>query len=447
MTMQDDRTDGVSRLSEMMRAAPEDEPRSVDPVTRRRRRRRRAIIAGVVVLVLASLLAGYVGWALNAPVGAAAASSQAPVVAAPEPVVFAQPTDGVFAVSATGAVDHLGPDGIQLAGGGDDPRPIASISKLITAMVVLDAHPLTSVDDPGPTITFDRDDHALYDKYYLLNATILSMPAGSSMSLRDAVETMLVASASNYAEAVADWAFGSQSAFVAATREWIAARGLTGTVLVEPTGIDPRNVSTPSDLMALARLAQADPVIAQITSMRSLDVPGLDRVRNTNSLLGSSGITGLKTGTLEGSGSNLLFTADLPVGDAGSLSVVGVVLGAFSRSTLDTEVEALLASIAAGFHRIPVAEKGQEVGTYTTAWGESARMVLGGGASVLTWSDTPIEATLETTTLTTGELSEEVGTVTYTAGVETATVPVVLESTIEPPSEWWRLTHPGDLGG
>ena len=143
---------------------------------------------------------------------------------------------------------------------------MASITKLITAMVILDAKPLADASDPGPTITFDKADHDLYDKYYVMGATIARMPTGSTMSLRDALATMLIPSASNYAEAVSTWAFGSQGAFLDAARRWLAAHGLTGTTIVEPTGISSRNTSTPADLLAIGKLALAHPAIAHIVA-------------------------------------------------------------------------------------------------------------------------------------------------------------------------------------
>jgi D-alanyl-D-alanine carboxypeptidase (penicillin-binding protein 5/6) len=357
--------------------------------------------------------------------------------------------EGASAISISGGEDYLGPDasGIWMAAGGDDARPMASISKLITAMVVLEAKPLASADDAGPTITFSKADHALYDKYYLLGATIAAMPTGSRMSEREALETMLIPSASNYAEAIAGWAFGSQSAFVSAAKKWLAANGLTRTTIVEPTGIDPRNTSTPSDLIALARLALADPTVSAIASMPRLSVAGMDAMPNTNDLLGSYGITGLKTGTLDDSGSNLLFTGTMTLRDDVSLDFIGVVLGGYTRQSVDADVAALLNSISAGFHEVPLGISGQQVGTYTTPWDESARMVLGKDASIFTWSDTPIEVSMHTTTLTTGADGEEVGSVTWTAGPNTVTVPVVLEGSISPPDQWWRLTHPFELGG
>jgi len=267
------------------------------------------------------------------------------------------------------------------------------------------------------------------------------------MSERDALEAMLVISASNYADAVSTWAYGSRSAFLRATREWLAANGLTRTTIVEPTGIDPRNVSTPTDLIALGKIAMANPVIAQIVGTPVLDVPPIPAGENTNELLGLHGVTGIKTGTLEESGANLLFSANVDVGLPHPLQVVGVVLGSIADDALNREVILLLESIQAGFHTVALGAKGDQLGTYTTAWGESARIVLGETVSTFVWSDTPISATFEADALSTGSSGDVVGTVTWTVGSETLTAPLVLDGTIRPPDEWWRLTHPQELGG
>lgn len=444
--------DGISQLTELMRYEPPVEvaagPPPVDPVGRRKRRRRRAIIAAIAALTLVAVSGGYAAYALTAPVGTAALDAEAPEVAAPPAAQIALPVEGAYAVSVTGADDYLGPtaSGIWASGGGDGPRPMASISKLITALVVLEAKPLADATDPGPTITFSRADHALYDKYYVMGATIAAMPTGSSMSQRQALEAMLIISASNYAEAVSTWAFGSQSAFVRAAKNWLAANGLTGTTMVEPTGIDPRNASTPSDLIALARIAMANPIVAQIAGMSSLNVPNIPPALNTNTLLGVDGITGLKTGTLEESGSNLLFTATMDVGTGQPLGIVGVILGSYSRDSVNLDVRALLSSIRDGFHTVTLGVAGDRIGTYSTPWGESADVVLGEGASALTWSDAAITTTFTATPLTTGSVGDVVGSVTWTVGSDEITVPLVLDGTIEPPDAWWRLTHPSELG-
>ena len=418
-----------------------------DPEVQRRRRRSLIVTAVLTIAVLASG-GGYTAWAVTAPVADPVATSQVPEAPTTTAATIALPQEGASALTVSGADAYLGPvEGtIWVASGTDDPRPMASITKLITALVVLDAVPLADAADPGPTLAFDSADYALYDKYYVMGASIAEMPRGSSMSLRDAIATMLVPSASNYAEAVSTWAFGSQSAFVGAARRWLAANGLANTAIVEPTGIDPRNTSTPSDLIALGRLAAAHPVVAPIAAMPGITPPGLDGMSNTNALLGTHGITGLKTGTLGESGSNLLYTATFDVGAAAPLSVVGVVLGTSSRDGANHAVVTLLESISAGFTQVPLAEAGEVVGSYATPWGSTADMVIGADASVFHWSDTPITVTMETTEPTEWADGETVGSITWTSGPHAATAPLVIVDTIEPPTTWWRLTHPGDLG-
>lgn len=458
LASQYDPSDGVTQLTELMREnrfddhfensfdGPPAEP--VDPAGRRRRRRRAWISTAVVVALVGGSVGGYVAWALNAPIGMPVAETKLPDAQPGPAAAIVLPPDGVSAMTVSGAEQYWGADGAAAlfpAVGGNDPRSIASISKLITAMVVLDKKPLASPDDQGPTITFGKTDHALYDKYYVLGATIAKMPTGSTMTEHDALEMMLVISASNYAEAVSTWAFGSQEAFVSATKRWLTANGLTSTKLVEPTGIDPRNVSTPSDLLALGKLAMANPVIAQIVGMKNLEVPGHGG-SNTNTLLGDGTVHGIKTGTLEAVGANLLYSASVDVGIEQPIEITGVVLGGFSRDSIDRDVVTMFQSIRDGFHDVRVGDEGDVVGTYSTPWGASARMVLASDGTVVTWSNTPITVAMETSALQTGLAGEVVGSITWTAGDHTDTVDLVLDADIEPPDDWWRLTHPGELG-
>jgi D-alanyl-D-alanine carboxypeptidase (penicillin-binding protein 5/6) len=449
----DRETDDFAQFAEMFENASREDRRAatgrgpVDPSVRARRRKRVRIVALVVVGVIVAAIAIYVPLALNAPVGAAAATVHRPDVAPGAAAALVTPTVGESAISVSGAAAYLGSSegGILAASGGDAAVPMASISKLITAMVILSKKPLTT-SSPGPSITFSKADYALYDKYYLLGATIAAMPTGSSMSEHDALETMLVVSACNYSEAMVDWAFGSTGGFLTAAKKWLAANGMTHTTMVESTGIDARNTSTPSDLITLGKLAMANPVIAEIVAKQGLDVAFLTGMPSTNTLLGTDGVDGIKTGTLDGYGSDLLYSAQVPVAGLDQpLTVVGVVLGGDSRETVNNEVTRLIDSLKAGFHEVVVAEDDEKVGTYTTPWGASATMVLASSASVFTYSDTKITSTMTTSTLKTGKDGEKVGSITWKAGTSSVTVPVVLKGSITPPSAWWRLTHPQQL--
>lgn len=446
-------SDGVADITAMLSQVdnPREDPgrqRAPKTASQLKRRRWRRLLGGLIaVVVVVALVATYVSLTLNAPVGAAAATTHRPDFTSPAAATIALPTVGEAAVSVAGADNLLGPtaEGIFASSGGNSPMPMASISKLITAMVILNSKPL-GASGTGPTITWSKDDHALYDKYYLLNATIAAMPTNSTMSEHDALETMLVVSACNYAEAMADWAFGSNAGFVSAAKRWLKANGLTGTTMIEPTGVDARNTSTPSDLIAIGKLAMANPAIAAIVAKTSLDVPSLVGMPNTNDLLGTDGIDGIKTGTLVPGGSDLLFSAVVPVGTATPLTVTGVMLGGESRASVDSDVRALITSLTSGFHNDQLGTEGDVVGSYSTPWGAKATMVLGKSASTFTWSNTPITSTMTTTTLKTGANGEKVGSVTWVAGKTKVTVPVILKGKIRGPSNWWRLTHPQLLG-
>jgi D-alanyl-D-alanine carboxypeptidase (penicillin-binding protein 5/6) len=456
MTTDQRASDEFADLAELMRdempepdAAAQAELRAL----RRRRRRRALLVTAAVITVLLLAVGGYTGWALSAPLAAPVMTVKAPAVVPASAAVIAMPAQGASAISVSGGDAYLGPtaSGIWTTSGTDEPRPLASLTKLITALVILDAKPLAHGTDPGPTITFSAADNDLYDEYYVMGATIAEMPTGSAMTQRQALATMLVPSASNYAEAVSTWAFGSQGRFVEAARAWLAAHGLTGTTIVEPTGMSARNTSTLTDLIAIGKLAAADPTIALIAATPSLSFDGYDQMFNTNALLGTGGITGLKTGNLGPGTHNLLYSARVDVevepGVAERLSVIGVVLGGASRESVNADVLAQLDSIRAGFHGVRLAERGQLVGSVETRWGATAELVLARGASIFTWSDTEIIVDLDTTVPATYADGEVAGFITWTAGPHTETADIIVKGAIEPPTAWWRLTHPGELGG
>ena len=444
--------DDLAKFSAMFRGAGAGQAAHdpLDPerlAAARRRRRRRRLTATIVTLAILAIVGSYIPITLLAPAGAAASTTTPVVVTKPAAAALVLPTAGGSAVSVTGSTDFerlTGASEIHASGGDAGPLPMASISKLITTLVVLEVKPLT-LGDAGPTITFSKADSDLYDKYYVLQATVQPMKTGSTMSEHNALETMLVASASNYAEAVANWAFGSQARYLGAVRAWLAKHGFSGTKLVEPTGIDPRNVSTPADLIAIGKLALANPVVAAIVQTQALDVPSLGPVTNNNKLLGTDGITGIKTGTLDGSGACLLFSAVVNIDGLSQITVVGAILGGLDHGTVDNDVRKLLASIKAGFHKVPLITKGTVLGSYTTPWKDGAGIVAADDASVLTWSDTPITSTVKVEPVTAGRSGTKVGSLTFVAGKSTLRVPLELKGAIAGPGWSWRLTHPVEL--
>jgi D-alanyl-D-alanine carboxypeptidase (penicillin-binding protein 5/6) len=405
------------------------------PSRRQIYRRRRIVVVGGLLLVLG--LGFYLPMTLLAPLSAAEAVVPEHIE---EPGAAAAPSLPGYGASAIGAVDF---PGVLAAAGATAPLPMASITKVVTALTVLETFPL-GVDEAGPSVTMTAADVGFYDEALAQNGTVASVRAGQVYTERELLDLALIKSANNYSMSLAVWAFGSKEAYVAAAQAWVAAHSLPSVVITDATGLDPGNVATASDLVELGRLALADPVVRTIVGTASIEVPNVGVIENTNDLLGTSGVNGIKTGTLDDFGANLLFAADYAIGSS-SVTVVGVVLGGVDHPTIDEAITSLLATVQAGFHEVDVSDVGEDFGSYTTAWGQTAEAEAGEEAVLLTWSDTPITVEVETDPVRLGDAGSTVGSATFTAGAHTITVPLVLSAALTDPGPGWRLTHPGEL--
>lgn len=395
-------------------------------------RRRRVAVFGGLAAVLAVLV--YLPATLLAPVSAAEFE---PVPRAPVSTVAAAPA---FPAYGGGAVGAVGWEGVLAAAGDPAPRPIASITKVVTALVVLDAHPLAP-GEPGPTVETTTADVALYDSYLARNGKVVSVRPGLQFTQRELLDLVLIESANNYAETLATWAFGSHQAYVDAANAWVASNGLTQTTIVDSTGMSPDNRSSTADLVRLGELALAHPLVAEIVATPTVQLHDIGRLDNTNALLGVGGVDGIKTGTLDEAGACLLFAADLPVG-GGTVTVVGAVLGAEDHDQLDADVQALLASVAPGFQEITLATEGEVVGSYTSEWGDRSDLVVEGDHRTIVWSDAPVETAVDSREVHLAEAGADAGVLRVTVAGETTDVPLRLASAIDDPGPWWRLTNP-----
>lgn len=399
-------------------------------------RRRRIVVFGTLVAVLVAFV--YVVGSLVAPVPATAA------VTAHEKTIVQQAAQ--LAWPGYGSAAIVAPDypGASASHGGDASVPIASITKTITALVVLDKKPLTG-DDQGPSIAFTQKDVDIWNDVIAAGGSWAPVVAGTSLTEKQALEAMLLPSANNYAISLANWAYGSTDAYVKAANAWLAQKGFTGTKVVTPDGLDPGNVSNTKDLIGIGKLVLASPALSAIVSQKNVTLPGAGSQDNTNILLGVQGIDGIKTGNTDQAGNCLLFSAEVPVGTT-KVRVLGVVLGAPTHDDLWAGTQALLASMKAGFHPVTAVEKGQVFGTYTTAWGAKSTLIATETKSFVVWSDTPIHVDLQTRPLSSGFRGDILGEGTFTLNGATTTVPLALAKDVPDPGFGWRLAHPGGLG-
>lgn len=387
-------------------------------------------VVAVLVLVVGYLVAAAV--VPFAPASASTTTYAAPTSTVPD---LRFPGYGATAVEATGFPESL------RRSGDEHERSIASISKVVTALVVLDRKPLQQGDD-GPTITFTPQMQALYAQYLAKNGEVAPMPAGLRLSEYQTFQVMLMKSANNYAGALALWAFGSMDAYRQAAGAWLDEHGLDDTSIQEPTGLDPHNRSTATDLVDLGQLALANPVVKEIVGTKQVTVPGAGEIENSNKLLGLDGVEGIKTGTLDEAGACLLFAATYERGGR-QVTVVGAMLGGVDHDALDDDVQRLLRSVADNFQVVTLTHQGQTFGSYRTPWGSRADAVAAEAQDVLVWGRTTVSAKAHLDSVTVGERGESVGRVRFTVSHhDPVTVPLELDRTIPDPGIWWRWTNP-----
>lgn len=189
----------------------------------------------------------------------------------------------------------------------DTVYAIASISKLITVLVCLQARPLEPGAE-GPTYIWTAEDRARQDFYLSLDGVAYPIPVGTEVTLRQMLQLILLPSANDFAAAYAYWTFGDNDAFLAAVDAFTAEHGLESVSLVEPTGLDVDNRANAADLVRIARIALQNPTVLEFTGMPRAEMPwGIGLIENTNPLLGDvPGVIGLKTGALNVVGYNLV---------------------------------------------------------------------------------------------------------------------------------------------
>jgi D-alanyl-D-alanine carboxypeptidase (penicillin-binding protein 5/6) len=389
----------------------------------------------ITVVAVLVLVVGYLVAAAVVPFGPASASTttySAPTSSLPD-LTF--PGYGATAVEATGFPESL------RTSGDTKPRSIASISKVVTALVVLDAKPLR-VGESGPSIAFDAEMQGLYAKYLAVDGEVAPMPSGLKLSEYQTLQVMLMKSANNYAGSLAIWAFGSLGAYDRAADSWLHEHGLDHTTIDEPTGLDADNTSTATDLVELGRLALANPVVKQVVGTKKVTVPGAGEIENSNKLLGLDGVEGIKTGTLDEAGACLLFAATYERGGK-TVTVIGAMLGGVDHDSLDVDVQRLLRSVADNFQVVTLTHAGQTFGTFSTPWQDEADAVSSTASEVLVWGRTTVSARTHLDRITFGTKGERVGRVRFTiSDHDPVTVPLVLERSIDDPGVWWRWTNP-----
>ena len=391
----------------------------------------------IPAVVLASLAASYVGATLLFPLtNLAPTVTKTPVsVTAAAPALPSWPIEG----SAGVGVQRIGSVSSTF-----EQESMASITKVITAMVILEALPLNP-GEQGPEYYFTQNDSNLYWDYLRNDESALDVPVDGTLTEYQLLQGILMGSAGNYTDYLAEQIWNSDEEYAAAAMEWLNRNGITGITVVEPTGINPDNAAIPGSLSRLAEVALQHPVFAEIVATPVAEIPGnAEPVANTNDLLADAGVIGVKTGSLEGF--NLLTAKDVTI-DGTTVRLTASVINQADPQTRDAESRRLLADLEVALAPTNAVPGGTAVGNVATVWGAQAELRTATDSTLILWNG----ATGTTaSTLELGdewEKGEKAGSVTVTGPLNERVVDVVLASDLPGPSAWWRLTHPLELWG
>src|SRR5919197_831993 len=267
------------------------------------------------------------------------------------PPAMPWPGTGWAAIGAVGL-------GAVATSGPEKPQPIASVAKVMTALVLLESKPITP-GQPGPTVTVSADDVSDYVAKRDQGQSVVAVTAGEQLTEYQLLQGLLIPSGNNLADLIARWVAGSVPAFVERMNARAKALGLKSTSFVDTSGFDPRTVSTPSDLVRMGSVAIGDPVIADVVSQPQAELPVAGTVYNVDYALGQGGIAGIKTGSSPQAGACFLFSSPQR-----GYTIVGAVMGLPSLDDAFAATKALIKAAAGVMKATALVTKEQAVGRY-----------------------------------------------------------------------------------
>ena len=343
------------------------------------------------------------------------------------------PQSGEAAVSVPGL-------GLLGSWGGSRPVPTASVAKVMTALLTLEAHPLAP-GQQGPSLTVRPEDVTLYRADLAQGQSTLAVTAGESLTERQLLEGLLIPSGNNVATMLGRWVAGSEAAMIARANRRAAELGLAGTHFADLSGFDPGTVSTPADLIRLGETAMRDPTFAAIVRIPSVVLPYAGKVLNVDSVLGQEGLIGIKTGSDDAAGGCFLFASKALVAGR-PVTIYGAVMGVPTLEAALSAGRRLARAVAAGLTvRVAVA-KGEEVGFYRAPWGLESRAVAASTLSVLAWPGDTLETRLDLAPVHPPlDAHARVGTIVARLRGQVFQVAVLAEKAIAGPGFAWRLSR------
>ncbi|WP_435812025.1 D-alanyl-D-alanine carboxypeptidase [Streptomyces tendae] len=332
--------------------------------------------------------------------------------------------------------------------GDQKPVPIASVAKVMTAYVILRDHPLKSGAE-GPKIKIDQ---AAEDQSQAGQESTVNVFEGDSISQREALESILIASANNVARLLARWDAGSEKAFVEKMNAAAKDLGMTNTTYTDPSGLNNTTVSTAVDQVKLAKEAMKQPAFREVAAMMSYDdYKGVNH-SNWNHLVGHNDVVGIKTGTTTSALGNLVFAAKKEVGGE-TRTIVGAVVrqpaGGADNTILGAALDSsdkLIRAAQDTLKSSTILKKGTVVGYVDDGLGGRTPVVATKDVKAVGWAGLTVKLTFTADEVPhTAQAGTKIGTLTVGDGGTSGAVkvPVALRDDLVEPGLSDKLTRLG----
>jgi D-alanyl-D-alanine carboxypeptidase (penicillin-binding protein 5/6) len=331
--------------------------------------------------------------------------------------------------------------GVDVASGSQTPVPVASLTKLMTAYVVLQDHPL-DLGRPGPNVTITQDDVTDYEFDTVSDQSNALVSVGEILTEEQLLAGMLVHSADDYADILARWDAGSDAAFVAKMNATAAQLGMSHSHFVDASGISIMSQSTAGDIVKVAALDMDSALVRAIVRMPDVTLPMAGTIRSYTPLLGLQGILGVKSGYTVAAGGCDVVAVERTV-HGRTVRILAAVTGQTGPAVLAVAGLHGLALVNAVLPLIgtaPVVSAGQLV-AHVRSNGRVVEARAAASASVLTWPGLSAQRVF----VAEGSLTDRArrgaraGTVVVSLGTQQVVVPVRLQANLTRQSLLQRL--------
>jgi D-alanyl-D-alanine carboxypeptidase (penicillin-binding protein 5/6) len=237
---------------------------------------------------------------------------------------------------ATGSAAIFVPQLSVAAASPRQPRePIASLTKMMTAWVVLHHLPL-SPGETGACLTVNASDIALYDWDLSVDLSSAAIAKGETLCESTLLRGMLVHSAADYAQLLVVLVGMHEPTFIAAMNQAARAMDLKQTSYVDVTGLSTGDLSTAQNQAVLAATLMSDePVVQGIVDLPQVSLPVAGVVASYTPFVGEGGVIGVKSGYTTAAGGCDVMAVDNYIG-ASVIVTYAVVLGEHSDNPLGT---------------------------------------------------------------------------------------------------------------